>query len=150
MPRVVVGEMPLRQLAHSPLCGALNPPQRPPRIWSGNFNLVLRPAKLIARPSDTTPALHPPSSSPSTMASQRLALSLKQGLRTRAALRSIQPLTRSFATPVSHGAKTECTTLSNGFTVSAGLTVVGMPYLPDCRLPQSTPRGLRPPPSVYG
>lgn len=52
------------------------------------------------------------------MASRRLALNLQQGLRNRAALKSIQPLTRGLATPVSHGAKTESTTLSNGFTVS--------------------------------
>ena len=53
-------------------------------------------------------------------ASRRLALNLRHSLRAKQAIKAIQPLpniTRSFATPVSHGAKTECTTLSNGFTV---------------------------------
>jgi len=55
------------------------------------------------------------------MSSRSLALTLRQSLRGRAALGALQPptsLTKSFATPVSHGAKTECTTLNNGFTVS--------------------------------
>ncbi|KAI9719414.1 MAG: hypothetical protein M1812_003485 [Candelaria pacifica] len=52
------------------------------------------------------------------MASRRLALNLTQGLRNRAALQSIQPLKRGFATPVSHGAKTESTTLRNGLTIA--------------------------------
>ncbi|KAI9841435.1 MAG: hypothetical protein M1837_000711 [Sclerophora amabilis] len=52
------------------------------------------------------------------MASRRLALNLSQGIRNRAALASIQPLKRGFATPVSHGIKTESTTLSNGFTIA--------------------------------
>ena len=57
------------------------------------------------------------------MASRRLAMSLNQGLRAQRAIRSVkQPkmgmgLTRSLATPVSHGSTTESTTLSNGFTV---------------------------------
>ena len=51
------------------------------------------------------------------MASRRLAFNLQQSLRSRAALRSVQPLTRGLATPVNHGSKTESTTLSNGFTV---------------------------------
>lgn len=52
------------------------------------------------------------------MASRALALSLRQASRSRAALNAIQsPVTRGFATPVSYGAKTESTTLSNGFTV---------------------------------
>lgn len=59
------------------------------------------------------------------MASRRLALNLHQGLRSQRALQSIKPafpqkgLTRSLATPVSHGSTTESTTLSNGFTVCA-------------------------------
>ncbi|KAF2839286.1 mitochondrial-processing peptidase subunit beta [Patellaria atrata CBS 101060] len=53
------------------------------------------------------------------MASRRLALNLQQSLRNRAALNSIRhPLTRGLATPVSHGSKTESTTLSNGFTIA--------------------------------
>jgi len=57
------------------------------------------------------------------MASRQLALSLKQGLRSRAAINAVRsPVTRGLATPVSHGSKTESTTLSNGFTVS--LTIV--------------------------
>ena len=51
------------------------------------------------------------------MASRRLAFSLNQALRSKQALRSIQPLKRNFATPV-EPARTECTTLSNGLTVS--------------------------------
>ncbi|KAI9753547.1 MAG: hypothetical protein M1835_000977, partial [Candelina submexicana] len=52
------------------------------------------------------------------MASRRLALNLTQGLRSRAALQSVRPLKRGFATPVSHGAKTESTTLMNGLTIA--------------------------------
>lgn len=57
-----------------------------------------------------------------SMASRRLALNLQTGLRSRAAINAVKarqqsPLLRGLATPVSHGAKTESTTLSNGFTV---------------------------------
>lgn len=52
------------------------------------------------------------------MASQRLALSLNQALRSRAALRSVQPLKRGFATPINQGLTTDNTTLSNGLTVN--------------------------------
>ena len=54
------------------------------------------------------------------MASRRLAFSLQQGLRAQRAINAVKPkpgLTRSLATPVSHGSTTESTTLSNGFTV---------------------------------
>lgn len=56
------------------------------------------------------------------MASRRLALNLQQGIRSRAAINAVKaqrqsPLTRGLATPVAYGAKTESTTLSNGFTV---------------------------------
>ena len=52
------------------------------------------------------------------MASRRLALNLQQALRSKRALRSLQPnVYRGLATPVSHGAVTESTTLSNGLTV---------------------------------
>ncbi|OQN96326.1 Mitochondrial-processing peptidase subunit beta [Cryoendolithus antarcticus] len=58
------------------------------------------------------------------MASRRLALSMHQGLRAQKAIRAIKPgnavgLTRSLATPVSHGSTTESTTLSNGFTIAS-------------------------------
>lgn len=52
------------------------------------------------------------------MASRRLALNLKQALRSRAALRYLQPEKRGFATPVNHELTTESTTLSNGLTAS--------------------------------
>ncbi|KAF1808333.1 mitochondrial processing peptidase beta subunit [Eremomyces bilateralis CBS 781.70] len=52
------------------------------------------------------------------MASRRLALTLNQSLRSRAAINAIRPVKRGLATPVSHGAKTESTTLSNGFTIA--------------------------------
>lgn len=56
------------------------------------------------------------------MASRRLALNLRQSMRSRAAINAVKtsrasPLTRGLATPVSYGAKTESTTLGNGFTV---------------------------------
>jgi processing peptidase subunit beta len=56
------------------------------------------------------------------MASRRLALSLQQGMRSRAAINAVtsarkSPLTRGLASPVAYGSKTESTTLSNGFTV---------------------------------
>jgi hypothetical protein len=54
---------------------------------------------------------------PVAMTSRRLAFSLNQALRSKQALRSIQPLKRNFATPV-EPARTECTTLSNGLTVA--------------------------------
>lgn len=52
------------------------------------------------------------------MASRRLALNLKQALRSRAALRHLQPERRGFATPINHELTTESTTLSNGLTAS--------------------------------
>ncbi|KAL9082727.1 MAG: hypothetical protein Q9159_006225 [Coniocarpon cinnabarinum] len=57
------------------------------------------------------------------MASRSLALSLRQATRSRSALNAVKsrtqsPLLRGFATPISHGAKTESTTLSNGFTIA--------------------------------
>jgi hypothetical protein len=55
------------------------------------------------------------------MASRRLAFSLKQAARSRAALRAINPVKRGFATPVNYGATTESTTLSNGLTVGQSL-----------------------------
>ncbi|KAI0610209.1 Mitochondrial-processing peptidase subunit beta [Pyrenophora tritici-repentis] len=57
------------------------------------------------------------------MASRRLALNLRQSMRSRAAINAVKtsrasPLTRGLATPVSYGAKTESTTLGNGFTIA--------------------------------
>ncbi|KAF2139904.1 uncharacterized protein K452DRAFT_231351 [Aplosporella prunicola CBS 121167] len=53
------------------------------------------------------------------MASRRLAFNMQQAMRSRAALNSIRsPLTRGMAVPVSHGSKTESTTLANGFTIA--------------------------------
>ena len=51
------------------------------------------------------------------MASPRLALNLNQALRSRAALKAVQPIKRGFATPIHHSINTESTTLSNGLTV---------------------------------
>ena len=51
------------------------------------------------------------------MASRRLAYQFNQALRSRAALRSIQPRHRGFASPINHQIKTESTTLNNGLTV---------------------------------
>ncbi|EMF14441.1 mitochondrial-processing peptidase subunit beta [Sphaerulina musiva SO2202] len=54
------------------------------------------------------------------MASRRLALSLQTGLRAQRAINAVRPsiTRRALATPVSHGATTESTTLSNGFTIA--------------------------------
>ncbi|CAK3755924.1 Mitochondrial-processing peptidase subunit beta [Lecanosticta acicola] len=54
------------------------------------------------------------------MASRRLALSLNQGLRAQRAINAVKPsiTRRALATPVSHAATTESTTLSNGFTIA--------------------------------
>jgi processing peptidase subunit beta len=51
------------------------------------------------------------------MASRRLAFNLNQALKSRAALKSIQPVKRGFASPVTLPSTTQSTTLSNGFTV---------------------------------
>ncbi|KAF2017589.1 mitochondrial-processing peptidase-like protein subunit beta [Aaosphaeria arxii CBS 175.79] len=57
------------------------------------------------------------------MASRRLALNLQQAARSKSAInaiktKSLSPLTRGLATPVTYGSKTESTTLSNGFTIA--------------------------------
>ncbi|KAA6415286.1 MAG: peptidase subunit beta [Lasallia pustulata] len=52
------------------------------------------------------------------MASRRLALSLNQALRSRAAINAVRAPIRGLATPVGHGSKTESTTLSNGLTIA--------------------------------
>lgn len=51
------------------------------------------------------------------MASRRLAFNLNQALRSRAALKAVQPVKRGFASPVKLPSTTQSTTLSNGFTV---------------------------------
>ena len=51
------------------------------------------------------------------MASRRLAFNINQTFRTRAALNSVQPFKRGFATPTHQSINTESTTLSNGLTV---------------------------------
>lgn len=64
------------------------------------------------------------------MASRNLAARLHQGMRAQRAITGVKNrnpgLTRSLATPVSHGSTTESTTLSNGFTVCIPLYWVGM------------------------
>lgn len=89
------------------------------------------------------------------MASRRLALNLQHALRSKAAINAVKtrcsPLTRGLATPVSHGSKTESTTLSNGFTVCHTYQQpLGMQLTHLRRSLPSTPRGPRRRPSVYG
>ncbi|KAI9932028.1 hypothetical protein AWENTII_010346 [Aspergillus wentii] len=52
------------------------------------------------------------------MASRRLAFNLNQALRSRNALKAIQPVKRGFASPVALPSTTQSTTLSNGFTIA--------------------------------
>lgn len=56
------------------------------------------------------------------MASRWLALNLKQAVRSRTALNSLQPFRRGLATPIHQSINTESTTLSNGLTVSLQIT----------------------------
>lgn len=90
------------------------------------------------------------------MASRQLALNLQRSMRSRAAINAVKsskmsPLTRGLATPVTHGSKTESTTLSNGFTVCRPRQDLWRLQLTRLRrsLP-STPRGPRRRPSVCG
>jgi hypothetical protein len=88
---------------------------------------------------------------PQDMASRRLALNLNQALRNRGAWRSPVRARRGFATPVSHGATTESTTLSNGLTVSVSLSFTGhVTKSTPNRLPRSIPHGRRLRRSVFG
>ncbi|RAH50307.1 bifunctional SDR family oxidoreductase/M16 family metallopeptidase [Aspergillus brunneoviolaceus CBS 621.78] len=48
----------------------------------------------------------------------RLAFNLNQALRSRAALKAVQPVKRGFASPVTLPSSTQTTTLSNGFTIA--------------------------------
>lgn len=85
------------------------------------------------------------------MASRRLAFNLNQALRSKAALKSIQPVKRGFASPVALPSTTQSTTLSNGFTVCAEAQINAIaPFLTPSRLPLSTRHGPRPPPSACG
>ncbi|KAL4909668.1 hypothetical protein BDW74DRAFT_165099 [Aspergillus multicolor] len=72
--------------------------------------------------ASSSSALPPPLSTPTfyllTMASRRLAYNFNQALRSRAALKSIQPVKRGFASPVALPSTTQSTTLSNGFTIA--------------------------------
>ncbi|KAK2762155.1 hypothetical protein FQN54_001163 [Arachnomyces sp. PD_36] len=52
------------------------------------------------------------------MASRRLAFNLNQAMRSRAALKAIQPVKRGFASPVALPSSTQSTTLSNGLTIA--------------------------------
>ncbi|KAL3484391.1 Metalloenzyme, LuxS/M16 peptidase-like protein [Aspergillus germanicus] len=74
---------------------------------------VRSPTIPILPPSPSTHPYHP-----LTMASRRLAFNLNQALRSRAALKSIQPVKRGFASPVALPSTTQSTTLSNGFTIA--------------------------------
>lgn len=99
---------------------------------SQNFDLsppLYQPTSLLL----LSPSWHPQTAFHfPCMAARSLAFSLRQAGRSRAALNSIQPL-RRFATPVSHGSKTESTTLSNGFTVSLAPFCKTL-YFADCVL----------------
>ncbi|PGH12064.1 mitochondrial-processing peptidase subunit beta [Polytolypa hystricis UAMH7299] len=52
------------------------------------------------------------------MASRRLAFNLNQALRSRAALKAVQPVKRGFASPVILPTTTQSTTLTNGLTIA--------------------------------
>lgn len=84
------------------------------------------------------------------MASRRLALNLKTSIRSRAALNAVRPQ-RGFASPISHGATTETTTLKNGFTVLNGFeTPIGLDADGILRSPRNILLGLKPRPLVSG
>ncbi|KAL2823387.1 Metalloenzyme, LuxS/M16 peptidase-like protein [Aspergillus cavernicola] len=79
---------------------------------------VRQPGRPLHHPPSS---LLPPSTStsyPLTMASRRLAFNLNQALRSRAALKAVQPVKRGFASPVTLPSTTQSTTLSNGFTIA--------------------------------
>ncbi|KAL1861164.1 Mitochondrial-processing peptidase subunit beta [Paecilomyces lecythidis] len=52
------------------------------------------------------------------MASRRLAFSLNQALRSRAAINAVKPVRRGFASPVTLPSTTQSTTLTNGLTIA--------------------------------
>lgn len=150
-------------------------PRRNPSGWFGKaghvigwrngeqFDFRTSTSHPVALSSPTCPSFLPPSLplfyttsilSIVTMASRRLAFNLNQALRTRQALKAVQPVKRGFASPVTLPSTTQSTTLSNGFTVCdysrldsncfAGLLMKGF------RSPLSTRHGLRLRPWVYG
>lgn len=85
------------------------------------------------------------------MASRRLAFNLNQALRSRAALKAVQPVRRGFASPVTLPSRTQSTTLSNGLTVRSHHPVNGCAVLlTRLRSRPSTSHGLRPRPSACG
>lgn len=85
------------------------------------------------------------------MASRRLAFNLNQALRSRAALKSIQPVKRGFASPVALPSTTQSTTLANGFTVRLRDQINAIvASLMRLRLPPTTPHGPRLLPSASG
>lgn len=93
--------------------------------WANNLTSELQPQGRLQLFS---PSPFPPPTPfyLSAMASRRLALNLNQALRSRAALKSIQPVKRGFASPVALPSTTQSTTLSNGFTVrSASYSING-------------------------
>jgi hypothetical protein len=82
------------------------------------------------------------------MASRRLAFNFNQALRSRAALKAVQPVKRGFASPVALPSTTQSTTLSNGFTVRKRIELhlngFAIPLI-NHRLRPNTPHGLRHP-----
>lgn len=124
-----------------------------------NLNLGQAAARRISTPNPpiTAPSpIVPRTQRADAMASRRLALNLQQSMRSRSAISAVKssrqsPLTRGLATPISYGAKTESTTLKNGFTVChTRCDPSGLQLTPVCRLLPSTPRGPRLRPSVCG
>lgn len=85
-----------------------------------------------------------------TMASRRLAFNLNQALRSRAALKSVQPMKRGFASPITLPSTTQSTTLSNGFTVWKDDSITLEDLLRTIRLQLSTLHTPRPPPLACG
>lgn len=105
---------------------------------------------VYAIPTQTTTTSPPLPPQLTPMASRRLALNLTRGLRSRAAIDTVTPLRRGFATPViKNGVKTETTTLSNGLTVRRTGIDIGQLLMWN-RLRPSTPRGPRRRQSVSG
>ncbi|KAL3475872.1 Metalloenzyme, LuxS/M16 peptidase-like protein [Aspergillus californicus] len=81
-----------------------------------NVRRYARSPSTIITPFSLSPST--PTSYPLTMASRRLAFNLNQALRSRSALKAIQPVKRGFASPVTLPSTTQATTLSNGFTIA--------------------------------
>ena len=129
-------------------------------VWkSGSCDWLARRANNLTselQPQGVSSSfLHPPSPSYPpvlpAMASRRLAFNLNQALRSRAALKSIQPVKRGFASPVALPSTTQSTTLSNGFTVRPAIPFDSTAAsLMTCRSPPITPHGRRPPRSACG